>query len=557
MTGPDAPPLLQVAGLAWGHHGRPLGQGLDLALRPGEIVALLGPNGCGKTTLLRSLLGLIEPLAGQVRVDGEPLHGAGLAADRARVARHIAYVPQSHAGVFAYPALELVLMGRAAHVGALAMPSVADREVARQSLQRMGVQALAQRPCTELSGGERQLVLIARALAQQAPLLVMDEPTASLDFGSQRRVLREIEALARQGVAVLLSTHQPEHALRIAHRVVLLARGGVQALGPAASTVTAPALAALYGVPAAEVARSVPGIGAELPAPAAVLQAQSQPEPDAALPATEPDDAGPTDAERYRAHMRRHRLLPRPASAWDARAARYGSGEETYVEEFLRRMDLEGAASVLDVGCGSGSLAIPLAQRLDEVVALDFSAAMLAQLQQRAQQARLSNIRSRHLAWEDDWSEVPVCDIAIASRSTLLADLDAAIAKLNRHARQRVYISYLSGGRFVDPELLALAALPVPPAPPLSWVLGMLLQRGLYPTLDYIETPSRLAGCRDFDEFAQRLAWSSGEFDASARARLRAWFDADPARAQAGGAPMRWAFIGWRVQHAACRGQDA
>lgn len=252
-------PVLALRGLRFGHHGRALGAAaVDLELRRGEIVALLGPNGCGKTTLLRTLLGLIPALGGQAQVEGRDLLGT----DRAQVARRVAYVPQAHAGVFAYRVDDVVLMGRAAHVGAFALPSRADRTIAHAALARLGIGHLAERPYTELSGGERQLVLIARALAQQTAVVVMDEPTAALDFGNQRLVLREIEALKARGIAVLLSTHQPEHALRIADRVALMSRGGLHAAGPAAATLTATALAALYGVDVDEVRRSVPGLAA-------------------------------------------------------------------------------------------------------------------------------------------------------------------------------------------------------------------------------------------------------------------------------------------------------
>ena len=261
MTGSDDPAVLRIEQLGYGHRGRELGRIDELVIRRGEIVAVLGPNGCGKTTLMRTLLGLLPAVTGRACVDGLALQGAGTGPDRRRIARHLAYVPQAHAGVFAYTALDVVLMGRAAHVGAFSMPSRADRAIASEALQRMGVSRLAHRPYTEISGGERQLVLIARALAQQASVLVMDEPTSSLDFGNQRVVLREIEALKRKGVAVLMSTHQPEHALRIADRVALMGRDGLQAVGPTAGTVTAEALARLYAVPVDEVARSVPGLG--------------------------------------------------------------------------------------------------------------------------------------------------------------------------------------------------------------------------------------------------------------------------------------------------------
>lgn len=152
-----------------------------------------------------------------------------------------------------------------------------------------------------------------------------------------------------------------------------------------------------------------------------------------------------------------------------------------------------------------------------------------------------------HRAWEDDWSDLPVCDLAIASRSTTLDDLDAAVGKLNHHARLRAYLSTPADGRFIDPRIADVLGLELPRLPPLAWVMGMLFERGLHPRLDYIETPSRLAGCADFDAFAQRVAWSTGPFDAAARQRLHRWFDADAQRACRGGAAMRWAFIGWQV----------
>lgn len=267
-------PMLALQALRFGHRGRALCDAVSLGLGRGEILALLGPNGCGKTTLFRTVLGLIPALGGQVRVAGEACVGTGIAPDRAAMARRIAYVPQAHAGAFAYAALDVVLMGRATHVGSFSMPSAADRALAFELLERLGVAHLAARSYLEISGGERQLVLIARALAQQAPVLVMDEPTASLDFGNQRLVLREIESLKARGVAVLLSTHQPEHALRVADRAVLLGGGRVHALGPTHTVLTSQALAALYGVPRAEVERSVPGL-ADAPERAAASRATS------------------------------------------------------------------------------------------------------------------------------------------------------------------------------------------------------------------------------------------------------------------------------------------
>lgn len=251
--------MLAVRGLAFGHRGRPLGAALDLDVQAGEIVCLLGPNGCGKTTLFRTVLGLLPALAGTVEVDGL----AVAQAPRAALAQRVAYVPQAQVGVFAYAVEDVVLMGRAARVGLFALPSRADRECAQAALARLRIGHLRQRPYTELSGGERQLVLIARALAQQAPLIVLDEPTASLDFGNQLAVLAEIETLAAQGIGVLMSTHQPEHALRIAGRVALMRAGELLAVGATRQVMTAAALGRLYGLAPAEVARSLPALAAD------------------------------------------------------------------------------------------------------------------------------------------------------------------------------------------------------------------------------------------------------------------------------------------------------
>lgn len=256
----------------------------------------------------------------------------------------------------------------------------------------------------------------------------------------------------------------------------------------------------------------------------------------------------------YREHLQQHRLAPKTAEAWDSRAAEYAAshrgaaGRSSYVDDFLALLDLRGARSVLDVGCGPGTLALPLAVRLDAVWALDYSPRMLQQLQQQAQARGVQNVHTVQRAWEDDWADVPVCDVAIASRSTTVDDLEAALLKLQAHARLRVALTYPVGGGFVDPELLRLVGGGVPPVPDHLLLLGLLHRMGQVPTVALIHTPSRLAGCDSFESFLQRLQWSTGELDSAARARVRSWFEADPVRALAGGAPMRWAFVQWDVQ---------
>ncbi len=234
---------LEAVDLAIGYPGHPVGKGISLALDTGEILALLGPNGAGKTTLFRTLLGLQRPLGGAVMIDGKPL-------DRLRpaeIARRMAYVSQAHVTEFSYSVLDVVLMGRTARLGPFESPGAEDTRIARDRLDSLGIGALAGADYTRISGGQRQLVLIARALAQEAPILVMDEPTASLDFGNQMLVLSRIRDLAASGYGVLLSTHDPDHALLVAGRVAIMAKGGLAAVGATGDVVTGELLSRIYG----------------------------------------------------------------------------------------------------------------------------------------------------------------------------------------------------------------------------------------------------------------------------------------------------------------------
>ena len=237
--------MIAAQGLAIGHGKSVIGRGLSLRVAAGEIVCLLGPNGCGKTTLFRTLLGLIPPLAGHVTLGGKALS----AHSRAEIARILAYVPQAHVPPFPYQVEEVVLMGRTARMRPLAAPSAADRMAARAALARLGIADLGNADYSRLSGGQRQMVMIARALVQEAPILVMDEPTASLDFGNQARVLARIADLARAGGhAVILSTHDPDQAFALNARVVLMHKGTILADGPPEQVLTPERLSQVYGI---------------------------------------------------------------------------------------------------------------------------------------------------------------------------------------------------------------------------------------------------------------------------------------------------------------------
>jgi len=233
---------LAATALDFGYPARVIGRGLDLALERGEVLCVLGPNGAGKTTLFRTLLGLLPPLGGTVQVDGRDL--ATLA--RAEIAREVAYVPQASASYFDFTLAEVVEMGRAAHLGTFGRPARRDRDAAFAALERMGIASLAQRPVGRVSGGERQLALIARALATDARMLIMDEPTANLDFGNQARVLDEVSRLCASGIGVLFCTHDPDHAFRIADRALLLDSGRSLGVGPVEQVLDSESLSRLY-----------------------------------------------------------------------------------------------------------------------------------------------------------------------------------------------------------------------------------------------------------------------------------------------------------------------
>jgi iron complex transport system ATP-binding protein len=254
--------MMSAQDLAFGYGGKAIGQGVNISVNSGEVMRLMGPNGCGKTTLFRTLLGLLPPLGGCLEMRGRPVQ----AYTRAEFARHVAYVPQAGSSYFPFTVLNVVMMARASRIGTFATPSAHDRTLSFAALDRLGLSHLAERSFNEISGGERQMTLIARALVQEAELIVMDEPTASLDFGNQARVLDCINELRGSGLSIVLSTHDPGHAFACADRAVLMKQGRVVADGSPSEAVTPESLHGLYGVEVA--VEFMQGAGRSICAPA-------------------------------------------------------------------------------------------------------------------------------------------------------------------------------------------------------------------------------------------------------------------------------------------------
>ncbi|WP_314037853.1 ABC transporter ATP-binding protein [Dietzia sp. CH92] len=204
---------------------------VTLSVEPGEVLAILGPNARGKTTLLKCLAQVHEPVAGTVTARG----GVG-------------YVPQTHQSVFSFDVLDVVLMGRARRVKLYSSPTAGDREASMAALERVGVGHLAHRDFGALSGGERQMVLIARALVSGCETLVLDEPASALDLANQARILAVLRSLADEGMAVVMTTHHPDHALHIAERSMLMVDGETRHLGDTRELLSGELLTEMYGV---------------------------------------------------------------------------------------------------------------------------------------------------------------------------------------------------------------------------------------------------------------------------------------------------------------------
>lgn len=217
---------------------------ISLSIPDGTLVNVLGPNGVGKSTLFRCILGLNARYQGSILVNGKDMRSLSIK----QRAREISYIPQSHAPVYDYEVLDVVLMSTGTDLGMLRTPGPRHVERAYAALERIGVGHLAHRNYTQISGGEQQLVLVARALAQNARTIIMDEPTSALDYGNTMRVLSCVRQLAREGLSIIQSTHQPDHAFLYSDKTLVINKGTVLAYGSPKDVITDELVSTIYGI---------------------------------------------------------------------------------------------------------------------------------------------------------------------------------------------------------------------------------------------------------------------------------------------------------------------
>jgi iron complex transport system ATP-binding protein len=223
----------------------PIFSHISFSLDPGEVFCLLGPNGSGKSTLLKCIAQLLSSPTGRVLLDRENLGQL----PSGKIAKLLGFVPQSLVSAFPFTVADIVVMGRASRIGMASSPSTTDRHHAASAMKKLGITHLAKRPCNRLSGGEWQMVLIARALTQSPRVLLLDEPTSHLDLGNQIKILEVVDSLSQEGMTIIMASHFPDHAFLSAHKVGILKDKSLKGVGNPDRVLTQELLEATYGTP--------------------------------------------------------------------------------------------------------------------------------------------------------------------------------------------------------------------------------------------------------------------------------------------------------------------
>jgi iron complex transport system ATP-binding protein len=235
---------ITVSDVSFSYGNRLILDNVSVQAEEGQLLSVVGPNGVGKSTLFNCILGLLSSFKGQIKVDNKDIRGLGIG----EMAKLVAYIPQSHSPSFNFSVFDMVLMGTSNQVSSISTPGKKQLALVESALERMRITHLKDRGYTQISGGERQLVLIARALVQQTRVLILDEPTANLDFGNQIRVLTQIKSLAKEGYTIIQSTHNPEHTFMFSDWVLALHKGRVLANGIPSDIVTTDLMQKLYDI---------------------------------------------------------------------------------------------------------------------------------------------------------------------------------------------------------------------------------------------------------------------------------------------------------------------
>lgn len=234
---------LEVINVSCGYGSNTVVKNISMNVEGEEILCILGPNGVGKTTFFKTILGFLKLQDGEILLDGQDISSWS----KKKLAESIGYVPQAHTPPFPFSVMDVIVMGRTAHLGMFESPSKKDIEIAEEAMDSLNITYLKDKIYTEISGGERQMVLIARALTQQPKLLVMDEPTSNLDFGNQVKVLEEINKLAQKGLGIIMTSHFPDHAFLCCTKVVLMQKNNVLTIGTVDEVITEENLKLAYG----------------------------------------------------------------------------------------------------------------------------------------------------------------------------------------------------------------------------------------------------------------------------------------------------------------------